>query len=182
MRRLPSMKKGVSGGSTIDNFNDFEDDRLLSPIFATEEHKSEFVYSDLLQRLMVFVRRIHSNPSWREHLLLVQNLTATVALFYLPELQELLLPILFDLVYKGNKEIKQAACECLVKILKHQHHQPSREVLIQAVQKELAGASSWLQRKSFISFCKAAVTAMPRDFFKLHLLKDFLSCAEDKVA
>lgn len=44
--------------NTVQNFN-YDDDEpstpKLSPIYATSEHESEIVYSDLLQRLMVYV-------------------------------------------------------------------------------------------------------------------------------
>ena len=43
--------------STYQSFNYADEDESikLAPIFATEQHSSEILYSDLLQRLMVFV-------------------------------------------------------------------------------------------------------------------------------
>lgn len=44
----------------------------LSPIYVTAEHQSEVVYSDLLQRLIVYINNIKSYSGlWREHVKLV---------------------------------------------------------------------------------------------------------------
>ena len=89
--------------------------------------------------------------------------------------------MLMDWVYKGNKEIKEASCNLIAKILKYQHHGPSREELIACITKELIQSQSWVQRKSFIIFCKHAVKYLPRDSFKKHFMKDYIACSQDKV-
>jgi len=80
---------------------------------------------------MVFMNNIRSYTGmWREHAKLINNLKETIHLFYMPEVHSYLVPMLVDFVYKGNKDIKEAACNCLAKILKYQHHTPSREELL----------------------------------------------------
>ena len=92
----------------------------MSPIYVTAEHQSEVVYSDLLQRLMVYIKEIKSYTGlWREHVKLVQNLTETIHLFYMPEIHQYLVPMLMDFVFKGNNQLKDVSCHCLAKILKY---------------------------------------------------------------
>ena len=42
-------------------------------------------------------------------------------------------------------------------------------------------SSNWMQRRSFLVFCKYAVQLMPRDYFKKYFMKDYISCSMDKV-
>jgi hypothetical protein len=59
-------------------YDDGDEDRgvKLSPIYVTAEHQSEVVYSDLLQRLMVYINNIKGYTGlWREHVKLVENMT-----------------------------------------------------------------------------------------------------------
>ena len=59
----------------------------LPPIYVTSENQSEEVYSDLLQRLMVFVNNIKNNcGSWREHVKLLNHIKEVIHLFYMPEI------------------------------------------------------------------------------------------------
>jgi len=59
----------------------------LTPIYVTPENEKEVVYSDLLQRLMIFIQNLRSyNGLWREHVKLIKNLGKTVHLFYMPEI------------------------------------------------------------------------------------------------
>jgi hypothetical protein len=37
----------------------------------------------------------------------------------MPEIHQYLVPILIDFLYKGNRDIKEASCNCLAKILKY---------------------------------------------------------------
>lgn len=85
-------------------YNDHEDERVkLSPIYVTAEHQSEVVYSDLLQRLMVYINNIKGYTGmWREHVKLVDNLAEVIHLFYMPEIHQYLVPMLMDFVFKGN--------------------------------------------------------------------------------
>lgn len=84
------------------------------------EHQSEVVYSDLLQRLMVYINNIKGYSGlWREHVKLVENLTETIHLFYMPEIHQYLVPMLMDFILKGNNVLKEVCCHCLAKILKY---------------------------------------------------------------
>ena len=62
----------------------------------------------------------------------------------MPEIHSCLVPMLVDFLYKGNKDIKEATCNCLAIILQYQHHSPSRDELLDIIKKELGQASSWL--------------------------------------
>lgn len=110
-------------------YNDHEEDRVkLSPIYVTAEYQSEVVYSDLLQRLMVYINNIKGYTGmWREHVKLVNNLVEVIQLFYMPEVHQYLVPMLMDFVFKGNNILKDVSCRCLAKILKYQHNSSSRE-------------------------------------------------------
>lgn len=113
-------KKNTHLGIAFDNFDQEELSPKLPPIYVTPEHEIEVLYSDLLQRLMVFINNIRSYTGlWREHAKLINNLVETVHLFYMPEVHSYLVPMLVDFVYKGNKDIKDAACKCLARILKY---------------------------------------------------------------
>lgn len=73
-------------GSGYDIYGD-EETPKLPPIYTTEEYTNELVYSDLLQRLMVFINNIRSyQGNWREHARLIQNLSKVIHLFYMPEI------------------------------------------------------------------------------------------------
>lgn len=147
----------------------------LSPIYVTAEHQSEVVYSDLLQRLMVYIKEIKSYTGlWREHVKLVQNLTETIHLFYMPEIHQYLVPMLMDFVFKGNNQLKDVSCHCLAKILKYQHNTSSREEQLAMINKEMTQSRSWIQRKAFIYFCKYIIQYMSRDFFKRNFMKEFI--------
>ena len=116
------------------------------------------MYSDLLQRLMIFINRMRGFAGlWREHVKLIKNLEAVIHLFYLPEVHQLLVPMLLDFVVNGNKHTQEASCSCLAKILQYQHHSPSRTELLQLINKELCQSSKWVLRKTYIYFCKYVV-------------------------
>ncbi len=180
-----SHKKGLTKKNTNLGINDSEfDDNVpkLPPIYLTPDRKSELVYSDLLQRLMVLITNMKSNTGlWREHWKLLSNLRQVLHLFYMPEVHSYLAPLLFEFVQEGNDQMKEITCDCLATILKHQHHSASRENLLQRVQQQLAQAPSWQMRKAFIIFCKYAAQQMPTEFFKKHFLKDLIACSSDKV-
>lgn len=93
---------------------------------------------------MIFINNIRSNMGmWREHLVLIRNLLDTIHLFYMPEVHSYLVPMLFDFVFKGNNHIKEQACQCLAKILKYQHHSPSRDELLSMINKDLVMSNNW---------------------------------------
>lgn len=103
-----TAKKGITkknthlGISFDDDFNDVSP--KLPPIYVTPEHECELVYSDLLQRLMAFIQNLRGYTGmWREHVKLIQNLSETIHLFYMPEIHSLITPMLFDFVQKGNR-------------------------------------------------------------------------------
>lgn len=71
-----TSKKGLTkknthlGISFDDEFND--NSPKLPPIYVTPDHESEVVYSDLLQRLMVFINNLRGFTGlWREHVKLI---------------------------------------------------------------------------------------------------------------
>ena len=108
---------------------------------------------------------------------MIQNLSKVIHLFYMPEIHQCSVPMLIDFLYKGNKDIKEASCNCLAIIMQHQHHSPSRDELLDIIKKELGQALSWTQRKTYIFFCRYAVLSMPSEFFKTHFMKDYISCS-----
>jgi len=133
-----SHKKGLTKKNTNLGIIESEfDDNVpkLPPIYLTPDRKNELVYSDLLQRLMVLITNIKGNTGlWREHWKLLKNLKEVLPLFYMPEVHSYLVPLLLEFVQEGNDQIKDVACDCLATIMKHQHHTPSRDNLIQRAQ------------------------------------------------
>lgn len=67
-------------------------------------------------------------------------------------------------------------------IYEHQHHSPSRTELQKLIVKEMAQSSKWGMRKTWLYFCKYIVQVMPAAYFKQHFMKEYMSCAEDKVS
>lgn len=62
------------GISFDDDFND--NSPKLPPIYVTPENEKEVVYSDLLQRLMIFINNMRGFTGlWREHVRLIKNLS-----------------------------------------------------------------------------------------------------------
>ena len=132
---------------------------------------------------MVFLSHLRGfTGSWREHVKLVQHLEEVIHLFYMPEVHQVLVPMLLDFLLHGNKHAQEAACSCLAKILQYQHHSPSRTELLQAVKKELYQSSKWAMRKTHLYFCKYVVQVMPLAFFREHFLKEYLEASRDKVS
>ena len=87
----PKNKKTLTKKNThlgITFGDEFEDNSpKLPPIYVTPEHESELVYSDLLQRLMVYINNLRGYTGlWREHVKLIKNLTEVIHLFYMPEI------------------------------------------------------------------------------------------------
>ena len=76
--------------------------------------------------------------------MIVNNLVEVIHLFYMPEVHQYLVPMLVEFVWKGNNQLKEASCHCLAKILKYQHHTPSREELLMLVNKEMSKSSNWM--------------------------------------
>ena len=88
-------KKNTSVNIYLENLDTEPQEPKLAAIYVTEENKKEEVYSDLLQRLMVFISNIRGHTGvWREHLQLLKNLLDTVHLFYMPEVHAYLVPCL----------------------------------------------------------------------------------------
>lgn len=128
----------------MDQLDDEAKEHRLPPIYVTPENKSEEVYSDLLQRLMVFINNMRAHTGvWREHAQLIKNLTKTIHLFYMPEVHQYLVPMLFEFILRGNNYIKELSCHCLAKILKYQHDSNFRDELIATIGKELITSSNW---------------------------------------
>jgi hypothetical protein len=94
-------KNTVMGISFDDDYNDSSP--KLPPIYVTPENEKEVVYSDLLQRLMIFINNMRGFTGlWREHVKLIQNLTQVIDLFYMPEIHQYLVPMLVEWIWKGN--------------------------------------------------------------------------------
>lgn len=94
---------------------------------------------------MVYINNIKGYTGmWREHVKLIKNMTQVIHNFYMPEIHQYFVPMLMDFVYKGNNQIKEASCNCLAKILKFQHHTPSRDDLLQMVNKEMCQSTNWM--------------------------------------
>lgn len=75
----------------------------------------------------------------------------------------------------------EASCELLAKIMKYQHHSPSKEMLLNIILKEMGQATNWMQRKAYVVFCKHAIQNLSREYFKKHFMKDYIQCAQDRV-
>lgn len=124
---------------------------------------------------MVFINNMRGFTGlWREHVRLIQNLTEVIHLFYMPEIHQYLVPMLVEWIWKGNRETKEASCELLARILKYQHHSPSRDELLNIILKEMAHATNWMQRKAYIVFCKHAIKTLSREYFKKNFVKDYI--------
>ena len=100
----------------------------------------------------------------------------------MPEVHQLLVPMLLEFAIHGNKHTQEASCSCLAKILQYQHHSASRDELLNAIKKELFQSSRWDKRKTHVYFCKYVVQVMPADFFREHFLKEYLEASRDKVS
>ena len=72
------------------------------------------MYTDLLEHIMTFVTNIKCEEGlWREHIKLLKNLEETVHLFYMPEIHNILVPVIFEFVIEGNTNVRDAAAKCL---------------------------------------------------------------------
>lgn len=106
-----SSNNGDNFTSTVNKkkstmYADEESTTKLTPIFASSEHESEILFSDLLQRLLVFMNRLRSYPGlWREHLQLIRNLNKVIHFFYMPEIHIHVVPMLLEWVAAGNREL-----------------------------------------------------------------------------
>lgn len=65
-------KKNTNIGIFLENLDAEQNEPKLPPIYVTDDNKREEVYSDLLQRLMVFINNIRGHTGvWREHYKLI---------------------------------------------------------------------------------------------------------------
>lgn len=107
----------------LSNAFEYDDDMnepKLTPIYAPAQFEMEVVYSDLLQRLLVFINSLRSFTGlWREHVKLIEQLTASIHLFYMPEIHQTIVPMLLEFVCTGNRDMQEAACMCIAKIIKY---------------------------------------------------------------
>jgi cell division protein FtsX len=72
-------------------------------VYALEEHASEIIYNDLLEHFMIFIQNLkNAEGRWRQHLQLAVALQKTVHLFYMPEIHNLLVPLLLEFLIEGN--------------------------------------------------------------------------------
>lgn len=110
------------------------------------------------------------------------HLSTVINLFNLPEFHEAFLPNLLDYIKGGNAEIRQAAAECLSKILLYQYSSSKRQELITLIRQDLAESNSCVLRKTFIYFCKSAILSFSRDFFRNNFLHLYLALSKDKIA
>lgn len=79
------------------------------------------VYAEFLQqKLIVFIRDLQAfDGLWREHVKLCQELEPVIELFYMPEVHNLLVPLLTNFLRTGNKTLRKEVCTLLAKILKY---------------------------------------------------------------
>jgi hypothetical protein len=92
------------------------------------------------------------------------------------------LATLFEYIKAGNSEIRQAAANCIARILEYQYNTSMRLELISAIKSDLAESTSCVLRKTFLFFCKSAVETFSRHFFKTHFLTSYMNMSKDKVA
>jgi hypothetical protein len=84
------------------------------------EYSSEVIYSDLLSKLLLYDQNISNLKGlWREQTLFLQHVGACVHLFNLPELHEAFTPCIFDYIKEGNSDVREAAADCLAKMLQY---------------------------------------------------------------
>jgi hypothetical protein len=128
---------------------------------------SEVIYADLMTKLAIFDQNLQNMPGlWRQQIKYLSNLSKGVHLFNMPEFQEQFLSSLFEYIKGGNSETRQAAADCIARILQHQYNSAMRQELIIAIKNDLADSTSCVLRKTFIFFCKSAVNTFSRGFFK----------------
>ena len=66
-------------------------------VFITDDSCPELIYTDLLDNLMLFVINLKNQEgNWREHLKLLQSIHEIIHLFYMPEIHNVLVPVLKD--------------------------------------------------------------------------------------
>ena len=107
---------------------------------------------------MVFVNNLKGfTGSWREHVKFVKHMEEVIHLFYMPEVHNLLVPMLLEFAYHGNKYTQEASCSCLAKILQYQHHTASRDELLNGIKTKLCQSSKWAMRKTHLYFCKYVI-------------------------
>lgn len=61
----------------------------------------------MLQKLLAFNQTLNTQISlWREHASFLDKLSTQIKLFHIPEIQDLLVPSLFQHIYSGNITIR----------------------------------------------------------------------------
>ena len=88
----------------------------------------------------------------------------------------------FDIVNKGNEQLRKAICLLLVKLLYHQHDTARRHMLAHQIIEEMAESPSCQMRKTYAYFCGIAVQSMTRAFFTNTFFLPYLQLATDKIA
>ena len=80
----------------------------------------------------------------------LHKLSGQIHLFHVPEIQDLLVPSLFQHIQNGNATLRQACSKCLVMILAHQQDSTRRGDLANTVKEELAVSTAFTMRKTYI--------------------------------
>eukprot|EP00347_Sterkiella_histriomuscorum_P008191 403346032 len=147
------------------------------------EYINELIFSDLLAKILIFDQNLSNNPGlWRSTVKYLRHLSQTLHQFNAIEFHEAFIPSLLDYIRGGNSQIRQAASDCLSKILKHQYSTQKRQELINLIRQDLAESQSCILRKTYIYFCKSAVQDFSREFFKNNFQDSYLNLSKDRVA
>ena len=105
---------------------------------------------------------------WRDHAQFLENFSKHIHLFHVPEVHDIFVPILFNLIQNGNNTLRLAVAKCIVQILIHQHDNERRMQLIKQILTELAEAGAFTMRKCFLNLCRIAAGQFSRQFFLEH--------------
>ena len=140
------------------------------------------VYQELLPKLLAFSSNIEQNISlWREQTLFFNHFAETVHLFHIPEVHDNVIDNLFSLIKSGNNHLRQAIAKLLATILLNQHDPERRATLAAKINDELADASAFHLRKTFIYFCKECAGKLPNQYFIDNFYEAFMKTSDDKV-
>ena len=113
---------------------------------------------------------------------MLNHLSKTINLFYMPEIHEVLVPLILELFKEGNNILKETCLHFFVQVLKHQHHLPYRDNLIEQVITLLAKHRSQANRRLYIKFMTIAVLELSRQTIQNFLMDNYCELRQDKQA
>ncbi len=98
------------------------------------------------------------------------------------EFQETLAQKLMNLLEQGIPEqMKEALCQLIVQILKHQYDTDRQRSLINAIKADLGKAKSFVMRRAYITFCTEAIKELSWELFKMEFLGLYLTLGNDRI-